>query len=140
MLINHTWLMMNRWGNQIMVVVLWMVVMWNISLIFTFFWNGNQFAFIFFINRIIGFNGLNRIVWFDFIIVLDIILLFQEFLIYVRFISYSKCSNWRRISKMYSNFWCLFTFCYLDGPNSIKTDLHICKLWTGLFVSYKSVF
>ena len=28
----------------------------------------------------------------------------------VRFISYSKCSNWRRISKLSSNFGCLFTF------------------------------
>ena len=56
----------------------------------------------------------------------------------VRFISYSKCSNWRRISKLSLNFECLFTFCYLDGANSIKTDLHICNLWTGQFVSYKS--
>ena len=38
-----------------------------------------------------------------------------------------------------SNFGCLFTFCYLDGTNSIKTDLHICNLWTGQFVSYKGV-
>ena len=57
----------------------------------------------------------------------------------VRFMSYSKCSNWRRISKLLSNFGCLFTFYYLDGANSIKTDLHICKLRTGQFVSYKSV-
>ena len=41
----------------------------------------------------------------------------------VRFISYLK---WRQISKLSSNFRCLFTFCYLDGANSIKTDLHIC--------------
>ena len=33
----------------------------------------------------------------------------------------------------------LSTFSYLDGANSIKTDLHICNLWTGQFVSYKSV-
>ena len=46
---------------------------------------------------------------------------------------------WRRISKLLSNFGCLFTFCYLDGANSIKTDLHICELWTGQFVSYKSL-
>ena len=38
-----------------------------------------------------------------------------------------------------SNFGCLFTFCYLDVENSIKSDLHICNLWTGQFVSYKSV-
>ena len=44
----------------------------------------------------------------------------------VRFISYSKCSNWRWIPKLSSNFECLFTFWYLDGANSIKTDLHIC--------------
>ena len=56
-----------------------------------------------------------------------------------RVISYSKCSNWRQISKLSLNFGCLFTFCYLDGANSIKTDLHICNLWTGQFVSYKSV-
>ena len=24
-----------------------------------------------------------------------------------------------------------FSFCYLDGANSIKTDLHICNLWNG---------
>ena len=57
----------------------------------------------------------------------------------IRFISYSKCSNWRWISKLLSNFGCLFTFCYLDGANSIKTDLLVCNLWTGQFVSYKSV-
>ena len=58
---------------------------------------------------------------------------------YVRFISYSRCSIWRRISKLSSNFGCLFTFCYLDGANSIKTDLHISNLWIGWFVSYMSV-
>ena len=57
----------------------------------------------------------------------------------VQFMSYSKCSNWHLISKLSSNFGCLFTFCYLDGANSIKTDLHVCNLWTGQFVSYKSV-
>ena len=49
-----------------------------------------------------------------------------------------KCSNWSWISKLSSNFGCLFTFCYLDGANSIKTDLCICNLWTGQFVRYKS--
>ena len=29
----------------------------------------------------------------------------------------------------------LFASCYLDGTNSIKTDLHICNSWTGHFVS-----
>ena len=30
----------------------------------------------------------------------------------------------------------LFTFCYLNGANSIKIDLlHICNLWTDQFVS-----
>ena len=57
-------------------------------------------------------------------------------LAYVRFISYSKCSNWRWISKLLLDFGCLFTFCYLD---SIKTDLHIYNLWTHQFASYKSV-
>ena len=42
----------------------------------------------------------------------------------VRFMSYLKCSDWRGISRLSSNFGCLFTFCYLDGPNSIKTNLH----------------
>ena len=57
----------------------------------------------------------------------------------VRFMSYLKCSNWCQISKLSSNFGCLFTFFYLDEANSIKTDLHICKLLTGQFVSYKFV-
>ena len=56
-----------------------------------------------------------------------------------RFISYSQCCNWCQILKLLLNFGCLFTFCYLDGANSMKTDLHICNLWTGQFVSYKSV-
>ena len=55
----------------------------------------------------------------------------HHILSYVRFISYSKCSNWHRILKLSLNFGCLFTFCYLDGANSIKIDLHICNLWTG---------
>ena len=42
----------------------------------------------------------------------------------VRFMSYLKCSDWRGISRLSSNFGCLFTFCYLHGPNSIKTNLH----------------
>ena len=33
----------------------------------------------------------------------------------------------------------LFPIIILDGANSIKTDLHICNLRTGQFVSYKSV-
>ena len=49
----------------------------------------------------------------------------------VRFISYSKCSIWCRILKFSLNFGSLFTFCYLDGANSIKTDSDICNLWTG---------
>ena len=31
------------------------------------------------------------------------------------------------------------SFCYLYEANSIKNDLHICNLWTGQFVSLKSV-
>ena len=61
------------------------------------------------------------------------------FMINVRFISYLKCFKWCRILKLVSNFECLFTFGYLDEANSIKTYLHICNLWTGQFVSYKSV-
>ena len=49
---------------------------------------------------------------------------------YVRFISYSKCYDLCRISKLSSNFGCLFTFWYLDGENLTKTNLHICNLWT----------
>ena len=49
-------------------------------------------------------------------IVLVITLVSYFFLTYARFISYLKCSNWCRISK----FGWLFTFCYLDGANSIK--------------------
>ena len=56
-----------------------------------------------------------------------------------RFMLYSKCSNWCQISKLLLNFRCLFTLCYFDGANSIETDLHICNLWIGQFVSYKSV-
>ena len=37
--------------------------------------------------------------------------------IYVRFISFLKCSNWRQISKLLSNFGCLFTFCYFAWAN-----------------------
>ena len=48
----------------------------------------------------------------------------SENTIKVRFISYSKCSNLRRISKLSSDFGCLFTFCCLNGANSTKTGLH----------------
>ena len=41
------------------------------------------------------------------------------------------------IGVKYRN-WCR-TFCYLDGAYLIKTDLHICNLWTGQFISYKSI-
>ena len=54
-------------------------------------------------------------------------------IINVRFMSYSKCSNWHLMSKLWSNFGYLFTFYCLDGANS--TDLHICSLWTGQFIS-----
>jgi hypothetical protein len=58
------------------------------------------------------------------IVNITITIFFFSFFFNVRFISYLKCSNWRRISKLTSNFRCLFTFCYLDGASSIKTDLH----------------
>ena len=51
---------------------------------------------------------------------------------------YWKCSNWCRILKLSWKFGCLFTFCYLDGANSIKPDLHNCNLWTGQVISYRS--
>jgi hypothetical protein len=35
--------------------------------------------------------------------------------------------------------WMFIYFLLFGGANSIKTDLHICNLWTGQFVSYKSV-
>ena len=54
-----------------------------------------------------------------------------NFLTTVRFMLYLKCSNWRQISKMLSNFEHIFTFCYLDEAKSIKTDLHLCNLWIG---------
>ena len=46
-----------------------------------------------------------------------------DFSINVRFMSYSKFSNWHQISKLLSNFGCLFTCCYFDRTNSIKTNL-----------------
>ena len=44
----------------------------------------------------------------------------KSFFISVQFMSYSKCSNWRRISTLSLNFCCIFTFCFLDRANSIK--------------------
>ena len=58
---------------------------------------------------------------------------------YVRFMSYSKCYNWRGISKLSSNFGCLFTFCYSAGANLLKTKLQTCNLQTGQSISYKYV-
>ena len=57
----------------------------------------------------------------------------------VQFITYSKCSNWGRISKLSSNFGSLFTFCYSAWGNQIKTKLQTCNLRTGQFISYKYV-
>ena len=62
------------------------------------------------------------------LIVLTLRWMLIQYQINVRFISYSKSPNWCRISKLLSNFGCLFTFCYLDGANSIKTYIHICNL------------
>ena len=59
--------------------------------------------------------------------------------IYVWFISYSKCSNWRQISKLASNFGCLFTFCYSAWANLLKTKLQTCNLQTGQSISYKYI-
>ena len=49
----------------------------------------------------------------------------------VWFISYSKCSNWCQISKLLSNFGCLFSFCYFALANQIKTKLQTCKYLTN---------
>ena len=62
------------------------------------------------------------------LIVLTLRWMLIQYQINVRFISYSKSPNWRRITKSLSNFGCLFTFCYLNGANSIKTYIHICNL------------
>ena len=58
----------------------------------------------------------------------------------VRFMSYLKCSNWRRILKLLSMFRCLFTFCYLYGANSIKTNMDwlFCNLQVCSLVFNKS--
>ena len=53
--------------------------------------------------------------------------LFLKFASNVWIISYSKCSNWRWISKFSWNFGCLFTCCYFDRTNSIKTNLQTCN-------------
>ena len=45
----------------------------------------------------------------------------------VRFISYSKSSIWRRISKL--------SFAFGWGKFNQNSNLHICNLWTGQFVS-----
>ena len=47
-------------------------------------------------------------------------ILLSEFVFYALIISYLKCSNWRQILKLLSNFGCLFRFCYLDRVTSIK--------------------
>ena len=53
--------------------------------------------------------------------------------------SYSKCFNWRQISKLSSTFGCLFTFCYSAWATLIKTKLQNCNWQTGQFISYKYV-
>jgi hypothetical protein len=44
-------------------------------------------------------------------------------------------------SVLIGKLWMFIYFLLFRGPwvNSIKTDLHICNLWTGQFVTYKSV-
>jgi hypothetical protein len=44
--------------------------------------------------------------------------------------SYLKRSNWHQISKLASNFGCLFTFCYSAWANLIQTKLQTCNLQT----------
>ena len=48
--------------------------------------------------------------------------------IYVRFMSYSKCSNWHRISKLLLKFVVYLLFAILMGQIN-QIDLHICNLW-----------
>ena len=43
------------------------------------------------------------------------------------------------LSKLMSNFGCLFTFCYSAWVNQIKTKLQACNLQTGQSISYKYV-
>ena len=57
----------------------------------------------------------------------------------VRYMSYSKCSNWRQISKLGWNFVSLFTVCYSAWINLLKTKLQTCNLQTGQSISYKYV-
>ena len=47
----------------------------------------------------------------------------------VRFVSYSKCSNWRQISEISSNFGCLLLFVVLLGQ--IKSKLNYRLLTTN---------
>jgi hypothetical protein len=58
----------------------------------------------------------------------------------VQFMSYLKCSKWRWISKLVSNFGCLFAFCYSAWANLLKTKLQTCSLQTGQSISYKYVY
>ena len=39
----------------------------------------------------------------------------------------------------YWSFWCLFTSCYFDRTNSIKTNLHTCNFQINQFISYKFI-
>ena len=48
-----------------------------------------------------------------------------------------KCCNWRQISKLASNFGCLFTFCYSAWTNLIKTKLQTYNLQPGQSICYK---
>ena len=59
--------------------------------------------------------------------------------IYAWIISHSKYSNWHWISKLSSNFGCLFTLCYSARANSIKTKLQTCNLQTGQSIRNKYV-
>jgi hypothetical protein len=46
-----------------------------------------------------------------------------------------KYQNWHRILDVYL----LFVIWMGQIQFKVKTDLHVCNLWTGQFVSYKSV-
>ena len=57
----------------------------------------------------------------------------------MRFFYTDKSQNSKRyLFANVKRFWHL-TFCHSGWVNSIKTNLKTCNLWTGLYVSYKSL-
>ena len=52
---------------------------------------------------------------------------------------WSVLINWRRLSKLLSNIGCLFTCCYFNRANSIKTNLQTCNLQTMQSINTSSL-